>query len=49
MAFKTMTAAVGQDFIFILFFVDSYAESRLPQGNLNKPDVVFCFMSAAIS
>jgi hypothetical protein len=31
------------------FFVASYAESMLSQGNLNQPDVAFCFMLAAIS
>jgi hypothetical protein len=31
------------------FFVASYAESRLSQGNLNQPYVAFCFISAAIS
>jgi hypothetical protein len=32
-----------------VFFVASYAESWLSQGNLNQPDVAFCFMLAAIS
>jgi hypothetical protein len=30
-----------------LFIVASYAESRLSQGNLNQPNVAFCFMLAA--
>jgi hypothetical protein len=37
------------DFFSFFFFVANYAESRLSQGNLNQPDVAFCFMSAAIS
>jgi hypothetical protein len=28
---------------FFFLFVASYAESRLSQGNLNQPDVAFCF------
>jgi hypothetical protein len=37
--------------IYLYFFVvvASDAESRLSQGNLNQPDVAFCFMLAAIS
>jgi hypothetical protein len=31
------------------FFVASCAESWLPQGNLNQPDMAFCFMWKAIS
>jgi hypothetical protein len=29
-------------------FVANYAESRLPQGYLNQPDVAFCFTYAGI-
>jgi hypothetical protein len=38
---------VQTDVAFLV--VANYAESRLSQGNLNQPDVAFCFMSAAIS
>jgi hypothetical protein len=29
--------------ILTIFFVASYAESRLPQSNLRRSDVAFCF------
>jgi hypothetical protein len=48
--FFTQKKVVAFGKIGVTFFVvASYAESRLSQGNLNQPDMAFCFMSAAIS
>jgi hypothetical protein len=50
--FKRILDPTGKIILHIyVFFVvaASYAESGLPQGNLNQPHVAFCIMSAAIS